>query len=126
MRRTVLTLLAIAICSSCNGEKFAEGRQMFRELLVLRDQLIKEFHEKDVDVNITNGKHMTVKFINSPLKTRSQDEKQRRADAVAAFVVKNYPRPLSSVTTQFLSQTGAVGVSVAVSESYTGRMPPQR
>src|SRR5712692_5066806 len=91
---------------------------MFRDLLALRDQIMTEFHEKVVDVNIANGNHMTVKFINSPLNSRSHEEKQQRADAVAAFVAKHYKRPLSSVSIQFVSQPGGV---VGVEETYVGQ-----
>ena len=123
MKRAVLILSVVSLSLSCDGEKFAAGRQMFRELLTLRDQLGKEFHEKVVDVNITNGEHVTVKFINSPLKSRSGTDKQQRANAVAAFVLKHYPHPVSSVTTQFVSKTGGGGVSVAVHDSYVGQLP---
>lgn len=123
MKRVTLLLSILAVFVSCNGERFAEGRQMFRELLTLRDQLGKEFHEKVVDVNLRNTTHMTVKFVNSPMKARSHAEKQQRADAVAVFVRKNYPRPVQSVMTQFVSQTGGGGLSAATSESYVGRFP---
>lgn len=111
MKRAIL-LVVLVMAAACNGEKFAEGKQMFRELLMLRDQLGKEFHEKVVDVNVTNGAHLTVKFVNSPLQSESAAVKQERANAVAAFVAKNYPRPVKSVTTEF-----------AANDAFTGQMP---
>lgn len=115
--RAATCLLFLLISASC--QKFVEGKQMFRELLALRDQLAREFHEKVVDVNVTTDGHMTVKFINSPLRGRSRAEKQQRADAVAAFASKHYAHHLSSVTTQFVPADG----SDATRESYTGQMP---
>jgi hypothetical protein len=111
----MLLLFAAALCLSC--QKFAEGRQMFRELLTLRDQIAAEFHEKVVDVSIVNGDRMVVKLINSPLNDRSAEEKQQRADAVAAFVAVHYKKPLSRVSTQFVSQDKA--------DTYVGRATPK-
>jgi hypothetical protein len=62
IKRIVVVLGLLVLCASC--QKFAEGRQMFRDLLALRDQLATEFHEKSVDLTIGNGQ-ITVKFINS-------------------------------------------------------------
>lgn len=98
---------------------------MFRELLALRDQITTEFHEKVVDVNIGNGNRMTVKFINSPFSSRSHEEKQQRADAVAAFVAEHYKQPVSSVSIQFVSQASGAGVSVGVGETYIGQPAPK-
>ena len=94
---------------------------MFRELLALRDQIASEFHESVVDVNVASGNRMTIKFINSPLTSAGREDKQKRADEVAAFVVKHYKHPLSSVSTVFVSQAGGAGVSVGASEAYVGR-----
>lgn len=117
----MLLLFAAALCLSC--QKFAEGRQMFREMLALRDQLATEFHEKVVDINVTNGNRMTVKFINSPMSKASREEKQQRADAVAAFVATHYKQPMTSVTTQFVTQAGSAGLSARMAEGYVGRTP---
>lgn len=123
--RVTCLIVAVVLCISCNGEKFAEGRQMFRELLALRDEVAKEFHEKVVDVNLMNGDRMTIKFIDSPLNAATRDDKQRRADEVAAFVATHYKRPIKSVSVQFVSKAG-VGVSVARSETFVGRLAPSR
>jgi len=95
---------------------------MFRDLLALRDQIMTEFHEKVVDVNISNGNRMTVKFMNSPFSARSREEKQQRADAVAAFVATHYKQPLSSVSIQFVSQPGG---AAGDGETYVGRVAPK-
>ena len=118
-KRFALGLALLALCVSC--QKFAEGRQMFRELLSLRDAITKEFHESDVDINIANGDRMTVRFINSPFGAQSRDEKQKRADAVAAFVAIHYKHPLSTVMTVFVQRAGGVGMSVSSSEGFVGR-----
>jgi|SRR6185369_11855834 len=114
-------LLALALCVSCQGEKFAEGRLKFRQLLKLRDQMAKEFGEKVADVRV-NHDRMIVKFINSPLSSRAPEEKQQRADAVAAFVAKNYEEPVSSVSIHFISDAGAT----AAGGIYIGRSTPKQ
>ena len=120
-RRLISWFVLLALCASC--QKFAEGRQMFRELLSLRDDVVKEFHEANVDVNLMNGNRMKVVFTNSAFQSQSNEEKQKRADAVAAFVAAHYKHPLASVTTVFVKQSGGMGVSVSSSEAFVGRMP---
>jgi len=115
LRRSAWLLCVLVLCASC--QKFAEGRVVFRELLTLRDEIAAEFKEKVVDVNIANGDRLTVKFVNSPVASRTAGEKQQRADEVAAFVVKHYKHPLASVTTMFVSRGG----NLSTGESYVGR-----
>ena len=121
MRKRIVVLLVAALCVSCKAEDFAEGRIAFRELLTLRDQITKEFHDKVSDVSITGDGRMTVKFINSPLSSRSREEKQQRADAVAAFVSRQYKQSVSSVSIQFVSESSGADAG----ETYTGRPAPK-
>ena len=112
MTKRMAWLLAIlAFCTAC--EKFAEGRVTYRELLALRDQVEKEFHEQVADVTIADGSHLKIKFINSPYRLRTREQKQQRADAVAAFVMKNYKQPLASVSIQL----------GPAAETYVGQSP---
>ena len=110
--RVISLLVVAALFLSCqkHGERgFVEGRQTFRELLALRDQLTREFHETVGDVSVAGDQQMTVKFVNSPLRSRTAEEKQQRADAVAAFVAKTYRQPVSSVSVEFGSGEAYVG-----------------
>jgi hypothetical protein len=121
MHKRVVTLLSILLlCASC--QKFAEGRQLFRDILALRDQVAAEFHETVGNVNVSNGQRVTITFIDSPLNSASQAAKQQRADAVAAFVMSHYKHPVSSVVTSFTSQKGPISFS----ESFVGRPAPQQ
>lgn len=118
-RRATWLFVVVALSLSCQKAEeagFGEGRQTFRELLVLRDQISKEFHERVSDVSIAPNGRMTIKFVNSPFSSRTREEKQQRADAVAAFVLKNYKQPLSSVSIQFVS-----GSAESPGETYVGR-----
>ena len=122
LKRAVAFASLVALCASC--QKFAEGRQMFRELLALRDEIAAEFHEKVVDVTVMNGDRLTIKFINSPLLSASSEERQKRADDVATFVAKHYKHPVAAVTTVFVVQSGGLGVSANTSDSYVGHPKP--
>ena len=115
-----LVVVLIVSCQKTGERGFVEGRQAFRELLTLRDQISKEFHDRVSDVSITENR-MTVKFVDSPLGSRTREEKQQRADAVARFVLKNYKQPLSSVSIQFISETAGSGASMSAGETYVGR-----
>ena len=117
-KRVWASLSILLFCAAC--QKFAEGRQIFHDILVLRDQLGKEFHEKVVDVNLSGDKGIVVKFKNSPLQSAPRDVKQRRADMVAAFVMSHYEHPVSSVTTQFTVNSGPVSAS----ETFVGHPQP--
>ena len=89
---------------------------------MLRDQLVNQFHERDVDVDLDVSKNkMTVKFMNSPLYSATREAKQQRADEVAAFVMSHYKRPLSSVATQFVSKRGGLSLG----ETFEGRPAAQ-
>ena len=121
--RVTWLLVVVVLFMSCQKSAeggFGEGRQTFRELLALRDQISKEFHERVGDVSIDGDQRMTVKFINSPLSSRTPEEKQERADAVARFVLKNYKQPPSSVSIQFVSESES-GASASPAGTYVGR-----
>lgn len=120
-KRLIWPLLLVGALVAC--QKFAEGRQMFRELLALREQIMRAFHERVIDVNITTGHQMTVKFMDSPMSSRSRQEKQDRADEVAAFVATHYKHPVSSVSVEFVSRNGGSKATAAASETYVGRPP---
>ena len=117
IRRTAVVLAAVALLISC--QKFAEGKQLFRDLLTLRDQLSTHFQEKDVDLNISTGGRVTVKFKNSPLNSATHEAKQKRADEVAAFVIANSKHPVTTVSTEFATQRGPAEFK----ETFVGQMP---
>lgn len=107
-KRAFVIATVFALSISC--QKFAEGKETFRELLSLRDQVAQHFHEQVVDVSTTANGRMTIKFVNSPLNAAPHEVKQKRADEVAAFVTDHYRHPLSSVATQFVSKKGPASV----------------
>src|SRR4051794_5631272 len=116
--RSLRFLACLALCASC--QKFTEGQRLFRDMMVLRDQIATQFHEARVQVNVIGNGTVVVTLINSPLNDASSEEKQKRADEVAAFVMKNCNRQVPEVRTFFVSQSGGVGGSVTGLDRYTG------
>jgi len=117
MVKRALFLAALALCASC--QKYAE----FRDFMALRDQVAAQFNEKQVYVNYSRGAIVSVQFINSPLLTAAPEEKQKRADDVAAFVANHCKYPVNRVTTFFVSRSASTGVSVKMSNMYIGHLP---
>lgn len=118
LKRAFWFVAALALCASC--QKFVEGQRLFRDMMVLRGQIAAQFHEDRVQVNVIKQGTVVVTFINSPLRTASVNEKQKRADDVAAFVMKNVKQPVPEVRTFFVTQAGGVGGSVTGFDRYTG------
>lgn len=116
MSKRVLLLAALALCASC--QKFAE----FHDFMALRDQIAAQFNEKQVYVNYSTGAVVSVQLINSPLLSASAEEKQKRADDVAAFVASHSKHPVNKVTTFFIARSPGTGVSVRMSNVFVGRL----
>jgi hypothetical protein len=108
-KRALWLLAALALSASCQ----------FREMMALREQIAAQFHESHVQVNVINKGTVVVSFINSPLNTASADEKQKRADEVAAFVLANLKHPVPQVRVFFVAQSEAGTVTKL--DRYTGR-----
>ncbi len=99
-RFVILSLCIDAV--GCTDVK--EIPQSFKELSSLRSQVIEKFHEADVSLNLSKGRHLMVSLVNSPLKQLSKTEKQLKAREIASFVAKSYKgkEVLDSVSVVFL------------------------
>jgi len=113
-KRVLCVVAAMALFGSC--QKWAEHQQLFRDMMALRAEIATEFHEAKVQVNVIRKGTVVVTFINSALNAATSEEKQKRADAVAAFVRKRHPAP--EVRTLFIAQSD--GGSVTRLDRYTG------
>jgi hypothetical protein len=61
------------------------------EISRLQAEIVKEFGEKDVNVNLNNSRMLTVTFVNSRLNNKGPEERARRAAQTATFVNRHYP-----------------------------------
>ena len=113
-RRALWFPVFLVLCASC------QKAALFRDMMALRGQIATQFHEARVQVNVIRSGTVVVTFINSPLNGASSEEKQKRADEVAAFVMKNCKHQVREVRTSFVSQSGGIGGSVTGLDRYTG------
>ena len=60
------------------------------EISRLRAEIVKEYGEKEVNVNLHNSRSLSVTFINSPLNTKSPEQRAKRAQQTAGFVNRRY------------------------------------
>lgn len=82
---TILTLsFLLSACSSGLVKSLGE-------IAVLRNALIKEFGEQDVNVNLNNDRFLSITFVNSPLNEKDPTQRVDRAKKTMAVVLKNYP-----------------------------------
>jgi hypothetical protein len=61
------------------------------EISRLQAELVKEYGEEGVNVNLTNSRLLTVTFVNSPLNAKGPEERAKRAEQAATFVKQHYP-----------------------------------
>jgi hypothetical protein len=61
-----------------------------KEIAQLRNQLVEEFHEQNINVTLQNSSVLQIAFINSPLNEGPQQERAQRAQETALFVKRNF------------------------------------
>jgi hypothetical protein len=82
-----LVLATLVLCSfGCSKDLLNE----LKEIAQLRNQMVQEFHEQNINVNLENSTVLQIAFINSPLNEGPQQERARRAQETALFVKRNF------------------------------------
>src|SRR6185295_16899973 len=61
------------------------------ELSQLQSEIAKEFKEKEVGVHLNNNIALTITFVNSALNSQEFEQRQKRAERTASFVIAHYP-----------------------------------
>jgi hypothetical protein len=82
----LLATLAFVAFAGCGKQLTA-----LSEVVKLQRQITSKYREDGVHVNLNNDRYLTVTFINSPLNSKSSEERGTRAQETAAFVVQHYP-----------------------------------
>jgi hypothetical protein len=103
-RRNYLVLLAPLAClllASCGKQPATVS-----ELASLQRDIVRMYGENGVNVNLSEEVSLTVTFINSPLNSKTQDDRARRAQETAVFVKQHYPsiQKLEEIWVVFLRQ----------------------
>ena len=81
---TVLLLFCL-LASGC-----AQAVKSLGEVSRLHAEIVKEFGEKEVGVNLFNDTVLTVRFFNSPMNDKTAEERAQRAEQTVAFVKDHY------------------------------------
>lgn len=79
------------LTSGCAGIR--QTGALLRNLTELRNEILQQFREKEVDLNIRNSERhsaILIRFVNSELNDKSSDERAVRAQATAELVKAHY------------------------------------
>src|ERR1700737_3000531 len=79
-------LVLVVTLSGCGKEFIKSLGDMAR----LRAELIKEFHDQDINVVVQNSTVLGVTFINSKLNDQSSTKRLERARETAVFIKRHY------------------------------------
>ena len=61
------------------------GCAEFEDMLKIREELIRQYNHKNIQVNVVNSKNMTVIFINSPFNQLERNERGEKAEGIAVY-----------------------------------------
>lgn len=86
IRRSLILVLALLLISSCSPET----RKALGDLAALRDQLIKEFKQKDANLSLLNSNILKISFINSGFNELGVQQQSEKARQIAFFAKEHY------------------------------------
>lgn len=86
-----------------------------RDLMDFQRVLAEEFKGTVINVNVTNGSHLTLTFVNSPQASLEDSERAAFAKGVAELVRDRYPgySSMQTVDVAFTSRSSAGPLSVS-------------
>jgi len=102
--RAALLLLALLPLAGC--EQVERARQAADELTELRGGIAREFGAAPQTINISNGRMLTLTFVNSGLEKLPEERREATARRIAEHVRDHYAgyAQLSAVTVDFASR----------------------
>jgi hypothetical protein len=86
---SIITLLSFVLIlnTSCSKDTF----KSLSDLSTLRNELIKEYKENDINVTVQNSNVLGVSFINSSFNKLGEQEREKKAREIALFAKNHYP-----------------------------------
>ena len=66
------------------------GCVQMKDLASLRDQLIEQYHQQNVEVKLTNGNALNIRFINSEFNALGAEQKDAKAREIVNFAKGHY------------------------------------
>src|SRR5581483_4825338 len=82
--KRMLTLMLL--CWSLSELRCAQ----LKDMASLRDQLAEQYHQRNIEMKLINGKALNVAFINSEFNALEPEAKKIKAPEIASFVKSHY------------------------------------
>jgi hypothetical protein len=83
----ILVSFTLVLNASCSKENF----KSLSDLSALRNELIKEYKENDINVTVQNSSVLGISFINSSFNNLGEQEREKKAREIALFAKNHYP-----------------------------------
>jgi hypothetical protein len=101
--RSTVTILALYSCllvCACSTGPLKSLREIGR----LRQQLIDKYRDRNINVNLNNGRWLVITFVNSPLNKETDAARLSRAQEAATFTSTNFTgiKGIESISVGFI------------------------
>ena len=99
------------------------GCAKLKDLAPLRDQLIKQYHQQNVEVTLTNGNVLDIGFINSEFNALGAEQKEAKAREIAIFAKGHYAsiEGIDTVRIAFVTRNSYVVINLESTNKYDFR-----
>jgi len=99
------------------------GCAKLKDLAPLRDQLIKQYHQQNVEVTLTNGNVLDIGFINSEFNALGAEQKEAKAREIAIFAKGHYAsiEGIDTVRIAFVTRNSYVVINLESADKYDFR-----
>ncbi|HEX8491809.1 MAG TPA: hypothetical protein VF658_03115 [Pyrinomonadaceae bacterium] len=88
VQRTIAIIFSLALLLSAGCSK--ETIKHNPDLAALRNELVKEYKEKEIDVTLEGSDVLGISFINSSLNNLGELERGNKAQEIASFATQHY------------------------------------
>ena len=108
IRRELAILLALILPAACTQEQ----RASFSRLFEVQKTITAQFPGSEVNVNLMNGRYLTITIANSAMNTADPATREREARKAATTAVRILNEPLESVRVNFTRHRGGFGFNL--------------
>jgi predicted PilT family ATPase len=91
-----------------------------KDLIPLRQELINQFHQENLELTVQNGKILNITFINSEFNALEQSQKKEKAREIAAFAKSHYASigGIEDIGITFIQSKEYIVASTSSAENY--------
>src|SRR5262245_17361323 len=99
------------------------GCAKLKDLAPLRDRLINQYHQQNVEVALTNGNVLDIGFINSEFNALGAEQKEAKAREIAIFAKGHYAsiEGIDTVRIAFVTRNNYVVIIMESADKYDFR-----